>query len=73
MKTWEQKQQQSIRAYLFAKYGAGWNLLSPAQQRAAIVEQAVHVLLAQDDEKYAPAIQLVERVLSQFDETETLA
>ena len=73
MKTWEQKQQQTIRAYLSAKYGAGWALLSAAQQRAAIVEQVAHLLLAQDDEKYAPAIALMERVLSQFEETETLA
>jgi len=61
--TWESMQAAEINRRLSYSYGRGFERLSEDQRNALLAEQVMFLLRNQAEEKYAPAIELIEAVL----------
>ena len=64
--TWQQKRAADIKQLANARYGAGWNKLSQDQQQNFIRSEVLMLLLTQDGEKYKPAQEMAESILSEL-------
>lgn len=64
--TWESMQADLIKRYLDYGYGRGFIHLSDEQRNALFAEQVIFLLRNQHEEKYAPAIKLIESVLAEL-------
>jgi hypothetical protein len=64
--TWAGMQAASIKRYLDYAYGRGFERLSDEQRNALFAEQVIFLLRTQHEEKYAPAIELLESVLTEL-------
>ena len=64
--TWEAMQAASINRYFAYAYGNGFSHLSDEQRNALFAEQVMFLLRNQHEDKYAPAIELIESVLTEL-------
>jgi len=64
--TWAMMQAASIKRHLDYAYGRGFERLSDEQRNALYAELVIFLLRNQHEEKYAPAIELIESVLTEL-------
>jgi hypothetical protein len=64
--TWEAMQADEINRRLAYSYGRGFERLSDDQRNALLAEQVIFLLRNQAEEKYSPAIKLIESVLTEL-------
>jgi len=64
--TWAGLQADMIKRHLDYAYGRGFERLSDEQRNALFAEQVIFLLRNQHEDKYAPAIRLIESVLTEL-------
>jgi hypothetical protein len=64
--TWAALQAYEIQSQLAFTYGRGFEQLSDAQRDALLAERVIFLLRNQQAEQYAPAIKLIESVLTEL-------
>lgn len=59
---WDQNRAKTILEDAKARYGAGWDLMSPDQQQNFLDAQTLRLMMSQGDDRYAAAQELVDRM-----------
>jgi hypothetical protein len=67
VKTWTERQADTIVKEAKARWGASWNQLSESQQRGEVAMGIVALMMAQDEESSSPLLLKLQQVAASVD------